>query len=140
MRFAKTIFEQSIHPSWIFYAAIWGIIIGIVGSFIFEIMIFNHWLWLVVAILILIFVLRHPTRIMLIFAIFSGMMIGNLRVAPEIIGRANLANLVGETVTLNGKIADDPVVTSGQVTVHLTHLELHLPRDELVEVAGMVYV
>ena len=140
MRFAKTIFEQSIHPSWIFYAAIWGIIIGTIGSFIFEIMIFNHWLWLVVAILILIFVLHHSTRIMLIFAIFSGMMIGNLRVAPEIIGRANLANLVGETVTLNGKIADDPVVTSGQVTVHLTQLELHLPRDELVEVAGMVYV
>jgi len=153
MRHARSIFEQPIHPSWIFYAAIWGIIAGIVGSFIFGIIFFNHLLWLMVAILILIFALRRSTRSMLILATLSGLIIGNLRAAPEIISRTNFTNLVGETVTLNGKIMDDPTTSSGQVTVHLGRLRLHSPRGypsaesqaapdntELVPLAGTIYV
>lgn len=120
----RNIFSKAIHPSRAFYALIWGTISGIVITLSLDLTIFDHILWLVVALLLLVFALRHATIFMLIFAFLAGFIGGNYRVQPEITSRRNFANLVGQTVTLSGKITEDPTTTSGQTKLRLSQLQL----------------
>lgn len=56
----KLFLWQTIHPSKIFYSAIWGIIIGIVISLTFNLVIFDNIFWLISALLI--FLVRLTSR------------------------------------------------------------------------------
>lgn len=141
MQRAKLIFQTPLHPSYAFYAAVWGVIAGIISGLSLSLVIFDHLLWLILAVVILYLVLRHTSYASLGLAFLAGMMIGNYRLQPEITSRANFTNLIGQTVTLSGKITEDPDVDSGQVKLRLSELKLHLPRDDLAEdFAGTVYV
>lgn len=141
MQRVKLIFETPIHPSRAFYAAVWGIIVGLVGSLSLNLVVFDHLFWFIAALLILWFTLRHTSYTLLSLAFLAGIIIGNYRIQPEIISRINFSHLVGQTVTLSGKITEDPTTSSGQVKLRLGELKLHLPRDDLTEsLAGTAYV
>lgn len=132
---------QEIHASYCFYAAIAGIIFGIVASFYTKTIFCQSWLWLIAAILLLLFALNFSNRLTLLIACLAGMIIANFRVAPELISQDYFVGLTGSTVTISGKIAGDPDISSGQVKFKLSNLRLQLPRDQPeLQLAGTVYV
>lgn len=121
---------------------VWGIIAGIIASLSFELIIFDHFLWLLVAFLLLFIALRHSFPLTLSLAFLAGFIIGSYRVNPEPISKSHFASLTGATVTLQGKIIEDPVISPGQVKLRLSSLKLAENSVEKSEVrlAGVAYV
>lgn len=154
MRFSTpslfSILRQTLHHSWCFYALIWGIISGIIFSLTFKLQWAYHWLWLIVAATLFLFALHYSTILNLLLAFLAGLLIGNFRVTPELMGQQQLSALSGSTVILRGNISDDPEANAGQTKLRINNLYIYLPRDELVEnpvenslftsVSGTIYV
>lgn len=140
-----SVFRTQIHPSRIFYASAWGIIAGIVASLSLKLRIFDNLFWLIMAVSILIFALRHASIVMLMVAFCSGLIIGNYRVLPEILSQNQFAALIGQTVTLRGKITEDPTSSAGQIKLRLGELELvekpvENSQGYVLALAGNVYI
>lgn len=53
-----------------------------------------------------------------------GFYIGSLRVAPDLSSMSYFRSLTGKTITLVGKISNDPLTTSGKTKLYLDHLYL----------------
>ncbi len=134
----KLFLWQTIHPSKIFYSAIWGIIIGIVISLTFNLVIFDNIFWLISALLIFWFVLHHASYLMLIIALTIGIIIGNYRVHDDIISASAFTDLTGETITISGKITEDPISSSGQVKLRLS--DLRISDNATKKFSGLIYV
>lgn len=104
-------------------------------------MIFDNPLWLLAALLLSLFALQHSSCAMLSLALLAGVIIGNYRIHSELISNTSFTNLTGQTITLSGKIAEDPDVSPGQVKLRLSNLKIVENSVEKFEVplAGMVY-
>lgn len=134
-------FLTTLHPSWCLYASFVGVIIGIVLSQIWGFVFCDHYLWLVAGILLIFICLHLPYRITLILALIAGCLIGNFRVSFELAGRTECVALVGETITLTGKITEDPEISGGQTKLRLGRLKLSLtPVENPVEISGTAYI
>lgn len=131
-------FFAPIHPSYIFYSSLCGIIIGIVLSLFLGNAVCAHFLWLVVAILTIGFCLHFAHVTCLVLACVAGMLIGNWRLGPELQSQTILTNLAGETVTVKGRISTDPEIVASQAKFYLTNLEL--VGAENITLAGTIYV
>lgn len=131
-------FLAPIHPSYTFYAALCGVIIGIVLSLFLGSMVFCHFFWLCAALLIICGCLHYSCRLCLVWACLAGMIIGNWRLGPELQGQSVLSSLVGETITIKGKISTDPEISAGQAKFYLSDLEL--VGNETIGIAGTLYV
>lgn len=122
----KDLFVRNLHPSYCFYAMIWGIILSIPLSLSFKISCPNSRLLvsLVVGGLSIFFVLHHSKPYKLLPAFLLGFYIGSLRVAPDLSSMSYFRSLTGQTITLVGQISNDPLTTAGQTKLYLDHLYL----------------
>lgn len=77
---------------------------------------------------------------MVIFALVTGMIIANLRLAPEFYGREVFSSLVGQEIKLFGIISEDPNNANGNFKLKLDDLEIDFRGGESIKVAGKVYV
>lgn len=99
---------QRLHPSWSFYAAVWGIIAGIsVAVGLEQIFLTDFWMVLGLTVVILLS-LRHSSPLVLALIFLASFLVGNFWVGGEIASRQIVQDYYGETVTLTGKIAEDP--------------------------------
>jgi len=149
---AKTVFQKlfsPLHPSWAFYVAVWGVIFGIVFGLLFQVVLSSSALWLVVAVLIFFFALYRTCLPTLFLAFTAGMILGGCRVEAEVISKLHFAQLTNATVTLSGKISEDPTISSGQVKLRLTELQVRPAPDQSavssdpespISLAGVAYV
>lgn len=117
-------FLTLVHPSWCLYAGLFGVIGGVAGGLIFNNCIFQGWLWFLAAILLLIFSLVRPWKIMVVCSLLGGAIIGNLRLAPEFQSQIYFQQMIGREITISGQIGEDPEVSPGQVKLRLTKLKL----------------
>lgn len=118
----------TIHPSWHFYAATAGAFLGIIVSVSMSIYFCASFLWLLLALALLLIVLRLPFRVTLVFAFLAGLIIGNFRASPTLLGQIFFQSNIGQTVTLTGKVSDDPDFSTN--TIHLNHLCLRFSQDD----------
>lgn len=123
------------HPSWCLYAGFFGVISSIAGGLIFNNYVLLKWPWFLVAMLLLVFSLVRPWKIMIACGFLAGMIIGNLRLAPEFQGQAYFQQMVGQEITISGKISEDPETAPGQVELRLAQLKIAESN-----LAGTLYV
>lgn len=137
MRVTRFIFLQHIHPSWCLYASFCGMIAGIALSLIFKFALAPHWFYIFLATITIIVTLYFARPFIVVVAFLAGVVIGSFRTSPIVAGQENFTHLVGTTVTLRGKVVDDPERDSRQSKLHLGELML---VEKSVEISGRVYV
>lgn len=101
------------------------------------------WWWLILATFLLLCSLRWSRRCVLCLAFIAGTVAGNYRLAPEISSQAVWQQLVGQEITVIGKVSDDPDGAGGQTTLHLSQLKFQRTISGQIEemnLAGTFYV
>lgn len=134
----RQFYSRFLHPSWHFYAIVWGIIAGIIIGLISHQIFLSGYLWWAVIILLTIIIFYHPTPLKLVLAFLVGLFISNLRLTPEFSSATYFENFIGNEITLSGKISEDPISDVGGTTIKLR--DLHLPPDSPAGLSGMLYV
>lgn len=135
----QSLFLRHIHPSWIFYAVVWGIIVGIIITSFVKQVYFSHWLWLIAGFIFLLFALHFAKGLMVILAFASGLIFGNYRLHHILTDQQIFTQYVGQTVTVSGRLSEAPDFSDGQVTLKLHQLELHF-SDSNLALTGTLYV
>lgn len=127
---------RPIHPSWAFYAGIWGIVGGIVYTTMTEQVLVQSWAWLLAAGALWLLAIFASRPLLLSVAFLAGVICANYRMSFELLGKSYFANLAGETVTLIGEVSEDPNPSNGNLTLRLNHLQVAGQTG----VAGTAYV
>lgn len=130
----------SIHPSWQLYAGFVGIIFGVVFTVISNRILCMNWWWLVLVIFLLLCSLHWSRRYTLCLAFIAGLIVGNHRLAPEVTSQSIWQQLVGQEITIMGKIKDDPDNSASQITLYLSQLQYIDNQDERINLAGTFYI
>lgn len=122
-------FFSPIHPSWGFYAAICGALIGLsVG--VFWNLAFCQSLGVVAVSIILILVgLKFCCRFTLVLLLLLGILLGNFRVSQDLLDRGFLAQFYNQTVSVIGRLDDDP----DEGKVRLSNLSIYTDTTVPVE-------
>lgn len=132
---------RPLHPSRCFYSSIWGIICGVVFSFVLQESFVGSWLWLLVAILLLIFALKRACIFSIILAFLAGLIFSNYRLDNIISSQNYLQQMVGNNVTISGQIMEDPEVDASGTTLRVHKLKVILPdNSETNELEAVAYV
>ena len=127
-----------LHPSWHFYAIVWGIILGIIFGQILRQVFLAGSLWRLVVALLIIITFYRPTRPKLILAFVIGLLISNLRLAPTILSANYFDNLIGTEITFSGKIIEDPESDASGTALKLSQIQY--PVDSAASLSGTVYI
>lgn len=138
-KFLKFLFS-SVHPSWCFYSTVIGVITGTVICQAIGAAAISSPIWLVAAIILLLFCLMTSRRLMILVAFLPGMIIADVRIAPELYGREVFGSLVDQNIILSGTISEDPNIESSNVKLRLKNLQLNFEGGEKLEVSGVIYV
>ncbi len=138
------IFREFLHPSYCFYALIWGIITGVVLSLFISQAFITTWLWLIVIFLIFGYAKRFPTRATVLIMFVCGAVLANFRVGIELTGQNFFRSHAGETLTLRGQIAEEPDADASRIALRLTNLTLITPENSPASsptpLAGTLYI
>lgn len=113
-----------LHPSFCFYAGIWGIIFGIVFGLVVRQPLDLSWAWLIVAGLFLLIALRFANPFMLPLAFCAGFIVASFRINFDLAGQAQFAELAGNEVTLSGTIMEDPDPKDNMIALRLSQISL----------------
>lgn len=131
---------KPVHPSWCFYALIWGIIMGVIASLVAEIAFSRELYWLVFVSFIALLAFRYSCPIMISIAFLAGIIVGNFRTAVNLTGQEIAKKHYGQSIIISGNVSEDPDGNK----VRLGHLRLHYsdnPQDnDFIEMAGVIYV
>lgn len=128
-----------LHPSWSFYALVFGVIAGIILSLNVPLA-FSAPCYLLAAVLI-IFTIFFSSRWLLPFAFVAGIILGNLRTLPQQSSQTFFRANAGQTLFLSGTVSDDPDFSAGSNVIHLQSLCLGPAPSALTQCfAGTAYV
>ena len=84
-----------LHPSWHFYALIFGVITGIAFFTVSGQPLFRSLSWFVLVLVLVLIALFIPCRITLPIAFAAGFLLAGFRFSPELADRLTLASFVG---------------------------------------------
>ncbi len=122
-----------------FYAAVWGIIAGIIVAELTGEALVVQSFFLPVSIVIIVLCLRHASPLALIVAFLAAFMLGNLRTAPYFQSQELITPYFGTKTTIAGKISEDPDTSKNPTAIRLSDLQL-LPTDrDPVPLQGVLY-
>lgn len=128
----KCIF-RIIHPSWQILAFTIGIIVNCIFVQILRPQIFSSPLWIILAIILLLFSILISRGWMIALAILSSFLIISARAGPDFSAQNYLRELSGKTITLTGKIAKDPTESdTSDSKINLDLISLQLSDDEKI--------
>ncbi len=131
---------KPIHPSWCFYALVWGIISGLVLSLVTETALIRELYWLIFALFVTLLTLRHSCPATLLIIFLAGIIIGNFRISHDLVSQEILKDYYNQTVLISGSLSEDPDGNK----VRLTHLQLYHSDDpesvKFTEIPGTLYV
>ena len=129
-----------IHPSWCFYAVVWGIITGLILSLVTRVVFVSGIFWLIFAIAIILLALKFSSPFTMSIIFLAGLLIGNFRVSHSLTSQILLENYYNQTVTISGTLSEDP----DDNKIRLTHLRLYHSEDyynsDYTEISGTLYI
>lgn len=108
-----------LHPSWHLLGFALGIIFGDILILITGQTFFSGLLWLIFSFLLLLFCIFYPRKLTMLLALFAGFILISCRAAPDLAHRAGLQQFMDQTITISGRITDDPDTGEGKTVVHL---------------------
>ncbi len=108
-------------------------IVGIV----FRINYFASVVWIVFAVLVLIFVYFYPRAVFLGMALIAGMVIAWFRVSAELYGEDYIRQFYGKNVVVSGVVDGDPEEDEGDMKLKLKDLKF---GEEGINVKGNIYM
>ncbi|MBR2864299.1 ComEC/Rec2 family competence protein [Candidatus Saccharibacteria bacterium] len=130
------VFWQKLHPSWVLIIFAVGIIGSCIVVPILHIQFFSSCLWLFLAIALLVLAIIIGRKWVLILALTAGFLTVSFRAAPDFIAQDYLSRLIGQTVTITGKITKDPSMSEdGRINLDLVDFKI-----EHDEIAGHIFV
>lgn len=129
-----------VHASHGFYAAIWGIILGITLAILFELDFATNLIYLLAALAIIIFSLRHSSIFTIVVIFLAGTLIGNFCASGHSADQVILAAYYGQTITISGTISEDPDDSKSTTSLRLHHLKLHSSATDPLPINGTLYV
>lgn len=130
---------NKIHPSFIvlFFA------ISILGSSILiniiRISFFSSFLWILLAMTLLIIALVTSRKISIILAVLAGILLILFRSAPAFISQDFINQLAGKTVTISGTVSKDPDESNSKYNLKLTDLKLYLNEESEIIIEGTLF-
>lgn len=119
-------FLHPLHPTWLFYAAIWGILIGLIFGVTLRQIIFTSPGFLILAVLAILLCLKFSSIFTISIAFVAGFMIGNFRISSDLVNQNLLTAYQDQTITITGQLSEDLDTSKGTTTLRLTHLQLHI--------------
>lgn len=148
---------KRIHISWQIFGVCIGILGGIGLSLVPSTAVFAQIWWLVVAGLTLVSVFAKSKRWMFILALTAGLIIGMFRGTIERVDLNSYDGLIGQNVTLTGKVFEDPDIEpgglikmriidghiddrnlNGQIFVSTIGFKGEVKRSDIVKVEGVL--
>lgn len=133
---------RKLHPSWCFYAWVWGVIIGTIGGLVFEQIFIIPVLVIIASMLAMVACWWFSNPLIMILSLLVGILLGSYRISFELTGREVMAAYVGRTVNISGTLSEEPDNSSGSTVVRLKNLRLNLPRgdpDNDLQISGTIY-
>lgn len=125
---------RPIHASWGFYAAIWGIIAGIIIAVTIEQVFLKDFLIIILLLTAIIFGVKHASIITCLAIFFASFLVGNFRVYQDISSKNLIQSYYNQTITLSGKVAEDPDGNK----IRLQDVMIH--TEPAVQLKGMIYI
>lgn len=134
--------RPKLHPSWCFYAAVWGIIAGLITSLAFELNFSPNIFLIILLLAVIIFSFLYPSRLMLCAVFLAGVLLGGFRVSPHLTGKDTISQFYGQSVTISGTLSEDPDTSKNPVAIRLKNLKISTSSEssETVSVDGILYI
>lgn len=126
---------RKIHQSWLVVAACLGILSGTILAFFFRIEFFSSGIWVAFVVLVFLFGYLRPNRMFFIFIFLSGIILAMFRTGIDLSGEKFIQQFTSETVTVSGKVTEDPDVDEGSEKLRLSELKING-----VETRGTLFV
>ena len=126
---------QRQHPSWCIVFLMLGIVAGCIFAIATRSYLVHTWIWVVVAIVALLFSILCPRVLTLSLAFVAGFLLANFRASFDLIGQEQISQFVGKTITITGTISEDPDLSETKTALRLKNLQI-----ENHEIAGTLYV
>ncbi|MDR0887192.1 MAG: ComEC/Rec2 family competence protein [Candidatus Nomurabacteria bacterium] len=132
---------HKIHPSFLFLAFLCTIILGVGFCFLFQPSSFTHFLWLILAIILLLVSLGFSRKIFFVTIIFAGFLLGTFRTNFSLQDQKILTQFVGQTLTISGTVYEDIDEKSSGIAVRLNNLEIKNPeKTESQKIQADLYI
>lgn len=129
----------SLHETWHFTIFCVGIVLGLAMSVLSFAMFFGAWQWIAVGLLLFMFAWWKKWRWLVILALVGGMLVGVSRGAADGFMRSSYDAIIGQTVTLSGRVSEDPDIgKKGEAVLRMTDIEMEgreLPAEIWVTLA-----
>lgn len=126
---------RRLHQSWLVVALCLGIVGGVILSLVLRWDFFASPIWIVLVIILFGFAFVKPNRLFIIVVFVAGMILAFCRTSADLAGEDYVRQLAGKTVTVTGKISEDPDVDEDKVGIKLTELKIN---D--ADIKGIIYV
>ena len=130
-------FWSDLHQSYFVVALAVGVIVGIILALIFRINYFASPLWIVFALMLLIWGFLYPKAAFLIVALIAGMILAFVRASVELTGEAYVRQFYDQEVELIGTVSGDLETDEGGTRLRLNNLKF---GTEKKETAGEMFV
>lgn len=133
-----------IHPSWVFYAGVWGVIVGLIFGVIIGQSIFSHLASLLFAISLILLCLHFSSIFTAALTFLAGFILGNYRISQDLLSQAIFRDYVGQTVVIVGTLAEDPDDNGSTLSLRLQNLRLFPSVSEVnansPPIPGLLYI
>lgn len=107
-----------------FMALIIGIIIGTILALVCRTSFFASPLWLMLALILILYAFVKPSYTFAIIAVVAGMLIASWRTSIELVGQKYITQFIDEGVEIYGTVKDDPSIDESGMQIKLTDLEI----------------
>lgn len=140
--FWRDLFRRRLHSSWLIASLCLGFLIGAGLSVTNFALYFVGTFWLIFAILLLILALLSRSRIMIVFMLLSGILLGIGRGGAVVGSLADYQNYIGRNVEIVATVSDDPgLSTSNATTLKLADVKIKVADGDanFRELSGQVF-
>lgn len=120
---------RPLHHSWCLVCGLFGFLAACLFSALSGRFVHLNLSVLLTASTALVLTLLLPCRLSAVLAFVLGLLLAELRLAPELIALEKWRALVGQTLTISGTLTEDPSLTSGQISLRLGSLQIHPATD-----------
>ncbi len=117
-----------LHPSFVFYTILSGVVLGIAISVVTGQLWFRSTWMVVLAIIVIVVCLKNACLLTLMVGFLVGMMLGNLRLTAHISSQDAISKLYRQEVILVGNLIEEPEDKNGSTVVKLHNVRVYDPR------------
>ncbi len=129
---------NELHPSYLIYAVVVGVICGIVLGYSRLITLELPLTAILISLTLLLLCFIKINYLTVVIATGLGVIIGNIRVGVATIGADYFSSIVNQEITISGVIMEDPNTDKNPTVIKLKNLQI-LESGNQYAVAGVIY-